>query len=126
MIRYEMERFQEILSRYPQGASPKTQELGELYGRFQKELEKRRLLDRYDREREIIRHLENGISLPFLEGIQEIRILDIYNPTLLLFSLLKIMVRIMLSHQLGMFRPFSSIHGSFRSSLTKIYSRTSS
>lgn len=87
------ERFEEILSRYPQGANPKTQELGELYRRFQKELDKRRLLDRYDREREIIRHMESGISLPFLEGIQEIRILDIYNPTLLRFSLLKTLAR---------------------------------
>lgn len=66
----------------------KQQELAALYQGYTKELEKRGLIDEFDRQRLILEALRNSsVRFSFLEGVEELRMDDIYNPSRLQFEI---------------------------------------
>jgi ATP-dependent helicase/nuclease subunit B len=66
----------------------KQQELAGLYQGYTKELEKRGLIDEFDRQRLILEALRSSsVRFSFLEGVKELRMDDIYNPSRLQFEI---------------------------------------
>lgn len=66
----------------------KQQELAGLYQGYNKELEKRGLIDEFDQQRLILKALRSSdVRFSFLEGVKELRMDDIYNPSRLQFEI---------------------------------------
>ncbi len=66
----------------------KQQELAALYQGYTKELEKRGLIDEFDRQRLVLEALRSSsVRFSFLEGVKELRMDDIYNPSRLQFEI---------------------------------------